>query len=129
MLALPFADGSFLCVQLFAIARTCRAVVCCRVAPLQKAGVVALIKRKAKEMTLAIGDGEHCGGPWYTSRTVTTMPHLGAQLFARSTRQSLLGWIHRFSLFCVLRRGRNALQKGDALRGLAPAAARCDAPC
>jgi hypothetical protein len=33
--------------------------VCCRVAPLQKAGVVELIKRKAKEMTLAIGDGAH----------------------------------------------------------------------
>jgi hypothetical protein len=46
-------------LQLFELARACRAVVCCRVAPLQKAGVVELIKRKAKEMTLAIGDGTH----------------------------------------------------------------------
>lgn len=32
-------------------------VLCCRVAPLQKAGVVALVKDRTPEMTLAIGDG------------------------------------------------------------------------
>lgn len=34
-------------------------VLCCRVAPLQKAGIVALIKNRTDDMTLAIGDGEH----------------------------------------------------------------------
>ncbi|CAM6103969.1 unnamed protein product [Calypogeia fissa] len=43
--------------ELFELAIACKVVVCCRVAPLQKAGIVALVKRKAKEMTLAIGDG------------------------------------------------------------------------
>lgn len=32
-------------------------VLCCRVAPLQKAGIVALIKNRTEDMTLAIGDG------------------------------------------------------------------------
>lgn len=39
------------------ITSKCRAVICCRVTPLQKALVVELIKRKKKAVTLAIGDG------------------------------------------------------------------------
>uniref|UniRef100_A0A914E1L8 Phospholipid-transporting ATPase n=1 Tax=Acrobeloides nanus TaxID=290746 RepID=A0A914E1L8_9BILA len=35
----------------------CSAVICCRVTPLQKAQVVALIKRNKKAVTLSIGDG------------------------------------------------------------------------
>ena len=35
----------------------CKAVICCRVTPLQKALVVDLIKRHKKSITLAIGDG------------------------------------------------------------------------
>lgn len=34
-----------------------RAVICCRVTPLQKAQVVELIKKHKKAVTLAIGDG------------------------------------------------------------------------
>lgn len=44
--------------QLFELATACKVVVCCRVAPLQKAGIVSLVKRKSKDMTLAIGDGK-----------------------------------------------------------------------
>lgn len=44
--------------QLFDLATSCRVVICCRVAPLQKAGIVDLIKRRTNDMTLAIGDGE-----------------------------------------------------------------------
>ena len=33
-------------------------MLCCRVAPLQKAGIVDLIKSRTNDMTLAIGDGE-----------------------------------------------------------------------
>ncbi|XP_024964326.1 phospholipid-transporting ATPase 1-like isoform X2 [Cynara cardunculus var. scolymus] len=43
--------------QLFQLANHCAVVLCCRVAPLQKAGIVALIKNRADDMTLAIGDG------------------------------------------------------------------------
>lgn len=32
-------------------------MLCCRVAPLQKAGIVALVKKRTADMTLAIGDG------------------------------------------------------------------------
>ncbi|KAK3228622.1 hypothetical protein Dsin_000503 [Dipteronia sinensis] len=42
---------------LFQLARNCSVVLCCRVAPLQKAGIVALVKNRTPEMTLAIGDG------------------------------------------------------------------------
>lgn len=35
----------------------CKAVICCRVTPLQKAQVVELIKKRKKAVTLAIGDG------------------------------------------------------------------------
>ncbi|CAK9860551.1 unnamed protein product [Sphagnum jensenii] len=43
--------------DLYELATACKVVVCCRVAPLQKAGIVSLVKRKSKEMTLAVGDG------------------------------------------------------------------------
>jgi phospholipid-transporting ATPase len=43
--------------DLFELATACRVVICCRVAPLQKAGIVSLVKRRAREMTLAVGDG------------------------------------------------------------------------
>ncbi|KAL7120244.1 hypothetical protein ACP275_02G110700 [Erythranthe tilingii] len=43
--------------QLFEFASRCNVVLCCRVAPLQKAGIVALIKNRTDDMTLAIGDG------------------------------------------------------------------------
>ncbi|KAK6140432.1 hypothetical protein DH2020_025816 [Rehmannia glutinosa] len=43
--------------QLFDLSSKCNVVLCCRVAPLQKAGIVALIKNRTDDMTLAIGDG------------------------------------------------------------------------
>lgn len=43
--------------QLFQLASKCSVVLCCRVAPLQKAGIVNLVKNKTDDMTLAIGDG------------------------------------------------------------------------
>ncbi|KAJ6767584.1 PHOSPHOLIPID-TRANSPORTING ATPASE [Salix koriyanagi] len=42
---------------LFELATKCSVVLCCRVAPLQKAGIVALVKNRTRDMTLAIGDG------------------------------------------------------------------------
>ncbi|KAI7754390.1 hypothetical protein M8C21_026976 [Ambrosia artemisiifolia] len=44
-------------IKLFELASKCAVVLCCRVAPLQKAGIVALIKKRTDDMTLAIGDG------------------------------------------------------------------------
>lgn len=39
------------------LACECRAVICCRVTPKQKAMVVELVKKYKKAITLAIGDG------------------------------------------------------------------------
>ncbi|CAB4268768.1 unnamed protein product [Prunus armeniaca] len=43
--------------KLFDLASNCSVVLCCRVAPLQKAGIIALVKNRTADMTLAIGDG------------------------------------------------------------------------
>lgn len=43
--------------MLLEIGTRCKAVVCCRVLPLQKALVVKMVKRKKKALLLAIGDG------------------------------------------------------------------------
>ncbi|AET39861.1 aminophospholipid-translocating P4-type ATPase DRS2 Ecym_5071 [Eremothecium cymbalariae DBVPG len=42
---------------LLAIGKICKAVICCRVSPLQKALVVKMVKRKTNSLLLAIGDG------------------------------------------------------------------------
>ena len=44
-------------MQLFEVAVVCEAVLCCRVAPLQKAGIVSLVKERTSDLTLSIGDG------------------------------------------------------------------------
>ncbi len=43
--------------EFLSTACACKAVICCRVTPLQKAQVVELIKKHKKAVTLAIGDG------------------------------------------------------------------------
>ncbi|GAB2277741.1 Alanine--tRNA ligase [Dionaea muscipula] len=43
--------------ELFLLASECTVVLCCRVAPLQKAGIISLVKSRTDDMTLAIGDG------------------------------------------------------------------------
>jgi phospholipid-translocating ATPase len=48
----PELEGLFL-----ELACQCKAVIACRVTPLQKALVVDLVKRNKKTVTLAIGDG------------------------------------------------------------------------
>lgn len=42
---------------LLKLATSCKAVLCCRVSPLQKAQVVSLVKEGHNKVTLAIGDG------------------------------------------------------------------------
>ncbi|XP_040904445.1 phospholipid-transporting ATPase VB isoform X2 [Toxotes jaculatrix] len=39
------------------LAKRCRSVLCCRVTPLQKSGVVKVVREKLNVMTLAVGDG------------------------------------------------------------------------
>ncbi|XP_023493925.2 phospholipid-transporting ATPase IA isoform X1 [Equus caballus] len=39
------------------LALSCKAVICCRVTPLQKSEVVEMVKKQVKVITLAVGDG------------------------------------------------------------------------
>ncbi|CAO3683743.1 unnamed protein product [Rhizopus stolonifer] len=55
--ALSFALEKDMEKILFDLAVLCKAVICCRVSPLQKALVVKLVKKYDKSILLAIGDG------------------------------------------------------------------------
>lgn len=44
-------------MRLLETASLCKAVICCRVTPLQKKKVVDLVKKNKDAVTLAIGDG------------------------------------------------------------------------
>lgn len=55
--SLAFALDPDLEDYLLTIGKLCKAVICCRVSPLQKALVVKLVKRKTSSLLLAIGDG------------------------------------------------------------------------
>ncbi|KAF7800091.1 hypothetical protein EIP86_011334 [Pleurotus ostreatoroseus] len=55
--SLTFALEKEISKTFLELAIMCKAVVCCRVSPLQKALVVKLVKRNSKALLLAIGDG------------------------------------------------------------------------
>lgn len=55
--SLEFALDKNLETRFLDLAVQCKAVICCRVSPLQKALVVKLVKRHKKALLLAIGDG------------------------------------------------------------------------
>ena len=55
--SLTFALEKGLEKEFLDLAIMCKAVICCRVSPLQKALVVKLVKRNLKAILLAIGDG------------------------------------------------------------------------
>lgn len=39
------------------LAHQCQSVICCRVTPLQKANIVALVRKHTSSVTMSIGDG------------------------------------------------------------------------
>ncbi|CAF3159997.1 unnamed protein product [Rotaria sp. Silwood2] len=55
--ALAFALSNKLKMKFLEIGTMCKAVVCCRATPLQKAQVVDLVMKNERKITLAIGDG------------------------------------------------------------------------
>jgi phospholipid-transporting ATPase len=55
--SLTFALEKEISKQFLELAIMCKAVICCRVSPLQKALVVKLVKKNHKSLLLAIGDG------------------------------------------------------------------------
>ena len=65
------------------LALSCKAVICCRVSPLQKAKVVQLVQKKCKEVTLAIGDGANDVG-------MIQAAHIGVGISGREGLQATL---------------------------------------
>ncbi|XP_051574702.1 phospholipid-transporting ATPase ID-like [Myxocyprinus asiaticus] len=73
----------------------CRAVICCRVTPLQKALVVELVKRRKKAVTLAIGDGAN-------DVSMIKTAHIGVGISGQEGIQAVLSSDYSFSQFRFL---------------------------
>ncbi|XP_062897993.1 phospholipid-transporting ATPase ID-like isoform X3 [Mobula hypostoma] len=75
----------------------CRAVICCRVTPLQKAQVVELVKKHKKAVTLAIGDGAN-------DVSMIKTAHIGVGISGQEGIQAVLASDYSFSQFKLLQR-------------------------
>ncbi|MQM06558.1 hypothetical protein Taro_039382 [Colocasia esculenta] len=87
-------DGNSL---LFDLATSCRVVLCCRVAPLQKAGIVDLIKSRTNDMTLAIGDGAN-------DVSMIQMADVGVGICGQEGRQAVMASDFAMGQFRFLKR-------------------------
>ncbi|XP_042388446.1 phospholipid-transporting ATPase 1-like isoform X1 [Zingiber officinale] len=83
--------------QLFDLATSCRVVLCCRVAPLQKAGIVDLIKSRTSDMTLAIGDGAN-------DVSMIQMADVGIGICGQEGRQAVMASDFAMGQFRFLKR-------------------------
>uniref|UniRef100_A0AAY4AR21 Phospholipid-transporting ATPase n=1 Tax=Denticeps clupeoides TaxID=299321 RepID=A0AAY4AR21_9TELE len=75
----------------------CKAVICCRVTPLQKALVIELIKRHKKAVTLAIGDGAN-------DVSMIKTAHIGVGISGQEGIQAVLASDYSFAQFRFLQR-------------------------
>eukprot|EP00729_Bicosta_minor_P009909 gene9909-21242_t len=78
-------------------ARKCTSVLCCRVSPLQKSKVVALVKKREKSVTMAIGDGAN-------DVSMIREAHIGIGISGLEGRQAVLSSDYSFGQFRFLRR-------------------------
>lgn len=79
------------------LALACKAIICCRVTPLQKALVVELVKRNVKATTLAIGDGAN-------DVSMIKAAHIGVGISGKEGRQAVLAADYSFAQFRFLER-------------------------
>ncbi|XP_058977672.1 probable phospholipid-transporting ATPase IM isoform X2 [Musca domestica] len=79
------------------IASQCKAVICCRVTPLQKALVVELIKRAKNAVTLAIGDGAN-------DVSMIKAAHIGVGISGQEGLQAVLASDYSIAQFRYLQR-------------------------
>ncbi|XP_049277780.1 phospholipid-transporting ATPase ID isoform X2 [Anopheles funestus] len=79
------------------IASHCKAVICCRVTPLQKAMVVELIKRAKNAVTLAIGDGAN-------DVSMIKAAHIGVGISGQEGMQAVLASDYSIAQFKFLER-------------------------
>ncbi|XP_007904418.1 phospholipid-transporting ATPase ID isoform X1 [Callorhinchus milii] len=78
-------------------ASMCRAVICCRVTPLQKAQVVELVKMYRKAVTLAIGDGAN-------DVSMIKTAHIGVGISGQEGMQAVLASDYSIAQFRYLQR-------------------------
>ncbi|XP_052175242.1 phospholipid-transporting ATPase 1-like isoform X2 [Diospyros lotus] len=83
--------------ELFDLATACRVVICCRVAPLQKAGIVDLVKSRTDDMTLAIGDGAN-------DVSMIQMADVGVGICGQEGRQAVMASDFAMGQFQFLKR-------------------------
>ncbi|CAK9144451.1 unnamed protein product [Ilex paraguariensis] len=83
--------------ELFDLATSCRAVLCCRVAPLQKAGIVDLVKSRTDDLTLAIGDGAN-------DVSMIQMADVGVGICGQEGRQAVMASDFAMGQFRFLKR-------------------------
>lgn len=83
--------------ELFDLATSCKVVLCCRVAPLQKAGIVDLIKSRTDDMTLAIGDGAN-------DVSMIQMADVGVGICGQEGRQAVMASDFAMGQFQFLKR-------------------------
>ncbi|KAL2899777.1 Phospholipid-transporting ATPase 1 [Bienertia sinuspersici] len=83
--------------ELFDLATSCQVVVCCRVAPLQKAGIVDLIKSRTDDLTLAIGDGAN-------DVSMIQMADVGVGICGQEGRQAVMASDFAMGQFRFLKR-------------------------
>ncbi|NWV14313.1 AT8B2 ATPase, partial [Ptilonorhynchus violaceus] len=84
-------------VEFLETACACKAVICCRVTPLQKAQVVELVKKYKKAVTLAIGDGAN-------DVSMIRTAHIGVGISGQEGIQAVLASDYSFSQFKFLQR-------------------------
>ncbi|XP_075415078.1 phospholipid-transporting ATPase FetA-like [Tenrec ecaudatus] len=84
-------------LELLQTACLCKAVVCCRMTPLQKAQVINLVKKYKKGVTLAIGDGAN-------DVSMIKAAHVGVGISGQEGVQAMLNSDFSFSQFHFLQR-------------------------
>nr|XP_014350658.1 PREDICTED: phospholipid-transporting ATPase ID-like isoform X1 [Latimeria chalumnae]XP_014350659.1 PREDICTED: phospholipid-transporting ATPase ID-like isoform X1 [Latimeria chalumnae]XP_014350660.1 PREDICTED: phospholipid-transporting ATPase ID-like isoform X1 [Latimeria chalumnae]XP_014350661.1 PREDICTED: phospholipid-transporting ATPase ID-like isoform X1 [Latimeria chalumnae] len=84
-------------LELLRTACMCKSVICCRVTPLQKAQVVAVVKKYKKAVTLAIGDGAN-------DVSMIKEAHIGVGISGQEGMQAVLSSDFSFAQFRYLQR-------------------------
>eukprot|EP01135_Chromosphaera_perkinsii_P002082 Nk52_evm16s217 gene=Nk52_evmTU16s217 len=92
---LTFALSESLEMKFLELTKKCKVVVCCRVAPLQKASVVSMVKDNTKAMTLAIGDGAN-------DVSMIQTAHVGCGISGKEGRQAVMASDFAFGQFRFL---------------------------
>lgn len=92
--ALAFALKDNLKMKFLELGTMCKAVVCCRVTPLQKAQVVELVMQNEKKITLAIGDGAN-DVSMIQSKTIFSSQKKNEQIRCRGAHRRWNQWSRR----------------------------------